>query len=172
VYSNRRHQRCRQHASFSGRAALETVESHNLAILRLNIEGATPSKMIILEQLAKKNSATVVILQETHKEDPTILKIPGYVLAGHTKSKHHGLATLIKEDVPWTATGQSATDSTVEWLTTKVLKTTIVNVYKPPANRQGPDSLPMHQHQLSMLGTSTALIPSRDTSSPTQMASS
>ena len=44
-------------------------------------------------QLATNNKATVVLLQETHKENDTILKLHGYTLAGQTKSRHHGLAS-------------------------------------------------------------------------------
>ena len=69
----------------------------SLVILQINVEGLTIAKLDVLEQIAIKNKATVVLLQETHKENNATLKLPGFTLAGHTKSKHHGLATFIQD---------------------------------------------------------------------------
>ena len=136
---SQRPHRPRQHAPFLGRADL-SVES--LVILQLNVEGLTTAKLDILEQVATKNKATVVLLQETHKENDTILKLPGFTLAGHTKSKHHGLATFIKEDVSWSPAGQCRDEAEIEWIATMVQETTVVNVYKPPPSRLEQGSLP------------------------------
>ena len=96
-HRSQRPQHPRQHAS-SGRA---NPSAESLAIIQLNIEGLTTSKLDILEQLATNNKATIVLLQETHKENDTILKLHGYTLASQTKSRHHGLATFIRDDIPW-----------------------------------------------------------------------
>jgi len=136
---SKRPQRPRHHASFLGRA---DTSVKSLAILQLNVEGLTNAKLDVLEQIAIKNKATVVLLQETHKKNDAILKLPGYILAGHTKSKHHGLATFIKDDVPWSPAGQSEDDVEVEWIATKLQESTVVNVYKPPPSRLEQDSLP------------------------------
>ena len=92
------------------------------------IEGAMPAKPDILEKIDNKNSATVILLQETHKENLTDLKLPGFVLAGHIKSNHHGLAT-VRESMPWSPINQAPADDSVEWTTT------IVNVNKPPPSQ-------------------------------------
>ena len=123
---------------FSGRA---DPSAESLAIIQLNVEGLTTAKLDILEQLATNNKATVVLLQETHKENYTLLKLHGYTLAGQTKSRHHSLATFIRDDVPWSPAGQCAPDTVVEWTATKVQETTVVNVYKPPPSKLQPGSL-------------------------------
>ena len=89
---SQRSQRLRQHASLSGRT---DSSAESLAILQINVEGLTIAKLDVLEQIAIKNKATFVLLQETHKENNATLKLPGFTLAGHTKSKHHGLATFL-----------------------------------------------------------------------------
>ena len=129
----------RQRAPYAGR---KDSPAENLVILQLNVEGLTTAKLDVLEQLASINKATVVVLQETHKENATTLKLPGYTLAGHTKNRHHGLATFIKDGVPWLPASQCTPDAKVEWIATKVQETIVVNVYKPPPSRLQPDSLP------------------------------
>ena len=129
------------HASFSGRATL-VVEGQHLAILQLNIEGITPPKLDVLSQIATKTQVNVILLQETHKDNNTSLKLPGFTLAGYTKHKHHGLATFVRNNVPWTPVSQSTDDATVEWISTKVAENTIINIYKPPPSRLEPTSIP------------------------------
>ena len=129
---SQRPQLLRQHASLSGRT---DSSAESLAILQINVEGLTIAKLDVLEQIAIKNSATVVLLQETHKENNATLKLPGFTFAGHTKSKHYGLATFIQDGVPWTPAGQRSDAAEVEWIATKVQETTVVNVYKPPPSR-------------------------------------
>ena len=63
-----------------------------LALLQLNVEGLTIAKTNNLKQVAIKNNVTVITLQETHQENKNILRVPGYILAGHTANKHHGIA--------------------------------------------------------------------------------
>ena len=67
-------------------------KSHNPENQRRRL---TIAKLDILEKITIKNKATVV-LQETHKENNTNLKLPSFTLASNTKSKHHGLATFIQ----------------------------------------------------------------------------
>ena len=59
-----------------------------------------------------------------------------------TVNQYNSLATFIRNDIPWSPAGQCAPDSVVEWTATKVLETTVVNVRKPPPNKQQPGSLP------------------------------
>ena len=131
----------RPRPSYSRRAD-SSVKS--LAILQLNVEGLTTAKLDILEHVANNSKAIVILLQETHKESDSILKISGFTLAGQTKSKHHGLATFIRDDVQWTPIDQCREDAEVEWIATKVQETTVVNIYKPPTSRLEQGSFPDH----------------------------
>ena len=71
--------------------------------------------------------------------------------------------------VPWSPAGQCTPDAVVEWTTTKVQETTVVNVYKPPPSKLQPHCR-MPQLQLCKLATSTAGKLTGATRSPTQMA--
>jgi len=53
--------------SFSGRGSRNAAEDdprHN--ILQLNTEGLTANKISVIKQLAYKNKAFIIVLQETH----------------------------------------------------------------------------------------------------------
>ena len=165
--------RPRQHVSLSGQA-VPSVESlgQGLAILQLNIEGLTTAKLTILEQIVTSNKATVVLIQETHQVSNSILKLPGFTLAGFTKNKHHGLATLVKSDATWTAVSQSVDDEEVEWIAINVQGTTIVNVYKPPPCRLDKGLCLMSRPQLCTPATSTAATQTGGTLTQTKMAHS
>jgi len=52
------------------------------SILQLNTEGITANKISIIEQLAYKNKALVIVLQETHCTTADKLVIPNFSLAG------------------------------------------------------------------------------------------
>ena len=161
-------QRSRQHASFSGRAA-SAVESQGLTVLQLNVEGLTTAKLSVLEHVATTNKATVVLLQETHKESDTILKLPGFTLAGYTKCKHHGLASFVISYVSWSHVAQSADEAEVDWITTKVQDTTVVNVYKPPPSRLSASvAARCYRAQLCKPATSTAVTQTGGTTTPTR----
>ena len=51
------------------------------------------------------------------------------MLAGHTKSKHHGLATFIKVNMSWLSIAQCEYHANFESITTKVHETTVVYIY-------------------------------------------
>ena len=75
-----------QKPPFSGRAAgYQPGPAVNNAILQLNVEGITSSRLSIIEQLAFENKASVV-LQETHCTMRDKLVLPNYALAGYTAS--------------------------------------------------------------------------------------
>ena len=97
------------------------------------------------------------------------LKLPGFTLTGHTKSKHHGLATFIQDGVPWTPAGQCSDAAEVEWIATKVQETTVVNVYKPPPSRLEQASLPDAPAPAVYAGDFNCWL--TDWGSPTMMAS-
>ena len=102
----------------------------------------TTAKLDVLEQVAIKNKATVILLQEPHKENDAILNLPGFTLIGHNKSKHHGLATFIKKRhvlvTRWTMSRRCQ-----GWVDHhKSARNHCVNVYKPPPSRLEQCSLP------------------------------
>jgi len=68
---------------FSGRGSKNAVEDDPRPnVLQLNTEGLTASKISIIEQLAYKNKAFIIILQETHCTTADKLVIPNFSLAG------------------------------------------------------------------------------------------
>ena len=70
-------------------------------------EGLTASKMTVLQHLAGKLEALVILLQETHCTSAEKLVIPNFDLAGSSLSRKHGLATFVHERLKWTLFNQS-----------------------------------------------------------------
>lgn len=124
----------------SGRATIPTIEQQGLSILQLNVEGLT--KLDIILHLAHSHKVASILLQETHCGEEDILKLPGFDLAGSILSKQHGIATLVRSNFSRKATGQSPPGSSVEWLSTTVQATSVVNVYKPPPSPLSTSALP------------------------------
>jgi len=75
-----------------------------LIILQINIEGWIRAKREILEKLTSEHQQTVVMIQETHQEnqEQERLKLGGYILADYIPSKHHGIATFVRNLIPFT----------------------------------------------------------------------
>ena len=111
-------------------------------MLQLNVEGLTIAKLKVIRHLADSNKVAVVLLQETQWVSDNNLKLPGFLLAGSIHSKTHGMATLVREGLSWTATSQSSPGCNMEWLVTKIQETSVVNVYKPPPTALTLSSLP------------------------------
>ena len=65
------------------------------AVLPLNIESLTASKMNVLHHLAMQYEALVILLHETHCTCADKLTIPGFALAWSSLSRKHGLATFV-----------------------------------------------------------------------------
>ena len=105
------------------------------AVLQLNIEGLTASKMNVLHHLAVQYEALVILLQETHCTCADKLTIPGFAPAGSFLSGKHGLDTFVHDRLKWTFVDQSPATSEAEWLCVDVDGYRIVNVYKPPSKR-------------------------------------
>ena len=63
------------------------------------MEGLISAKLETIERIAYSNKATVILMQETHKINPSTLKISGFVLTGYVNSKRHGLAMFVHADV-------------------------------------------------------------------------
>ena len=119
------------------------VMPDGISVLQLNVEGITKSKISVIEHLLQSHQVTVILFQETHSKEASNLKIPGFVLAAHTKSDVHGIASFVRHSTQWRELGTSAPESSLEWAATEVEGVTIVNVYKPPPFRLQPDSIPV-----------------------------
>ena len=113
------------------------------AILQLNIEGLTASKMNVLHHLAVQFEALVILLQETHWASTDKLVIPGFALAGSCLNRIHSLATFVHELQKWTLVDQSPFTSETEWLCVDVDGYKIVNAYKPPPTPLQTTDLPV-----------------------------
>ena len=85
------------------------------AILQLNIEDLTASKMSVVYHFAAQCKALVILLQETHCTSAQTLVLPHYQLAGLSLSKKHGLATFVHERLQWTLLDQSPPTLEIEW---------------------------------------------------------
>ena len=114
--------------------------------MQLNVEGLTPGKCSVIEHLAMKHEALVILLQETHCTNAEKLVIPNYTLAGSILSRKHGLATFVHERLNWTLIGLSPSESEIEWMCVGVDGYNIVNVYKPPLTRIYPSAIPVFPH--------------------------
>jgi len=131
---------------FSGRGSRNAAENLLPNILQLNTEGLTADKISVIEQLAYKNKAFIIVLQETHCTTADKLVIPNFSLAVSIPSRNHGLATFFHERLEWLVVDQSSEQSETEWLYVDVAGYKIVNVYKPPRSRLTPTTIPTFPH--------------------------
>ena len=140
---------CKCQTPFSGRGdALKRIVNkfRRPAILHLNIESLTTSKISVLYHLATQRETLVILLQETHCTSAQRLVLPDYQLGGFSVSRKHGLATFVHERLKWTLFDQSPPTSETEWLCVDVDGYKIVNVYKPPPIRLQISDLPVFPH--------------------------
>ena len=101
-------------------------------MLQLNVEGLTQAKIIVIEHLVQKYNPTAILLQETHANDTSRLKVCRYQLAAHTKSNIYGTATFAKNGSKRKIAATCPADSIPNWRAVEVEGTTAINVYKPP----------------------------------------
>ena len=71
------------------------------AVLQLNIEGLTASKMNVLHHSPEQYETLVILLQETHCTCAEKLTIPDFALAGSSFSRKHGIATFVHARLKW-----------------------------------------------------------------------
>ena len=141
--------------ALSGRGdALKCIvnEFRRSAILQLNIEGLTESKMGVLYHLAAHRQTLFILIQETHCTSAQRLLLPDYQLPGFSLSRKHGLATFVHERLKWTLFDQSPSTSETEWLCVGVDGYKIVNIYKPPPIRLQVSDLPVFPHHCLYVG--------------------
>jgi len=103
-------------------------------------------KISVIEQIAYKNKAFIIVLQETHCTTGDKLVIPNFSLAGSVQSKKHGFATFVHERLEWSLVDQSPEQSEAEWVCVDVAGYKIINVYKPPRSRFTPKAIPTFPH--------------------------
>ena len=140
---------CKWQTLFSGRGDTSkriVNKFRRPAILQLNIEGLTASKMSVLYHIAAQRESLVILLEETHCTSAERLVLPDYQLARFSLSRKHGLATFVHEQLKWTLFDQSRPTSETEWLCVDVDRYRIVNVYKPPPIRLQVSDLPVFPH--------------------------
>ena len=121
-------------------------------ILQLNTKGLTADNISVIEQLANKNKAFIVVLQETHCTTADKLVIPNFSLTGSILSRNHGLATFVHERLEWSLVDQSPEQSETEWLCVDVAGYKIVNVYKPPRSWLTLTTIPTSPHPSLYVG--------------------
>ena len=150
-------------SSFSGRGDVCSASGQIVnkfqrpAILQLNIEGLTVSKMNVLHHLAVQFEALNIVLQETHCAFTDKLVIRGFALAGSCLNRIHGLATFVHERLKWTLVDQSPFSSETEWLCVDVDGYKIVIVYKPPPTPLQITDLPVFPHHVLYSGNFNCL---------------
>ena len=66
---------------------------------------------LVIEQLAYKNEAFIIVLQETYCTTAEKLVIPNFSVAGSILSRNHGLATFVHERLEWSLVDQSLEQS-------------------------------------------------------------
>jgi len=137
---------------FSGRGFRNAAEDVRPNILQLNNEGLTADKISVIEQLAYKNKAFIIVLLVSHCTTAGKLVIPNFSLSGSVLSRNHGLATFFHERLEWSLVDQSPEQSETEWLCVDVTGYKIVNVYKLPRSRHTLTTIPMFPHPSLYVG--------------------
>ena len=130
----------------SGRGSSSVEKYRRPTVLQLNTEGITASKLNVIEHLATKHQALIILLQETHCTSVDKLVLPNFTLAGATISRKHGLATFVHDRLSWVLLDQSHAQSEIEWLCVDISGYHIINVYKPPPSRLTPTAIPVFPH--------------------------
>jgi len=114
---------------FSGRHSRNAAEDDPRPnTLQLNTQGLTANKISVIEQLAYKNKAFIIVLQETHCTTADKLVIPNFSPAGSVLSRNHSLATFVHERLEWSLVDKSPEQSETEWLCIGVAGYKIINV--------------------------------------------
>jgi len=114
--------------------------------------GLTADKISVIEQLAYKNKAFIIVLQETHCTTADKLVIPNFALPGSVLSRNHGLATFVHERLEWSMVDQSPEQLETEWLCVDVAGYKIIKVYKSPCLRFTPTAIPTFPHPSLYVG--------------------
>ena len=93
---------------------------HNMP--QMKTEGLTADKISVIEHLAYKDKAFIIVLQETHCATVDKLVIPNFSLAGSVLSRNHGLATFVHERLEMSLVDESPEQPETEWLCVDVAR--------------------------------------------------
>ena len=142
-----------QTTPFLGRGSRNAAEDDPRPnILQLNTKGLTDNKISVIEQLAYKSKAFIMVLQETHCITADKLVIPNFSLDGSNLSRNHNLATFVHNQMKWSLVDQSPDQIETEWLCIDVVGYKIVNVYKLPCLLLTPTTIPTFPHPSLYVG--------------------
>ena len=108
---------------------LKFHEPSGPAILQLNVEGLTRPKCEVIQKIAADNSISVILLQETHASSNEKIKINSYSLIDSINHPKHGIATLVRNDLPASIIDRSREGSETISINGEI---GITNIYKPP----------------------------------------
>ncbi|XP_076823231.1 uncharacterized protein LOC143469422 [Clavelina lepadiformis] len=152
ITQTRVQRRVARETPFLGRGSSSVEKYRRPTVLQLNTEGITASKISVIEHLANKHQALIIVLQETHCTSMDKLVITNFTLAGATLSRKHGLATFVHDQLSWTLEDQSPAHSELEWLCVDITGYKIINIYKPPPLRLTPLTIPVFPHPSLYIG--------------------
>ena len=121
-------------------------------MLQLNTEGLTANNISFIEQLASKNKAFIIVLQETHCTTADKLVSDSQLFSSWVSPEQEPQSCHI---CPWAVgmvTGRSVSEqSETEWLCVDVAGY-IINIYKPPRSRFTPTAIPTFPHPSMYVG--------------------
>jgi len=123
---------------FSGRVSRNAAEGPRPNILQLNTERLIEDIISVIEKLAYKNKAFIIVLQETHCTTADKLVIPNFSLTGSVLSRNPGLVTFVHKRLEWSLVDPSPEQSKTEWLCIDVAGYKLIKVYKPSCSRFTP----------------------------------
>ena len=102
-------------AGMQGNAFFRVLSKYlHSVVLQLNTKGISASKIGVVERLAHKTKALIILLQETHCTCVDKLVIPNFAQAGSIPSRNHGLATFNHESLSYTLADRCPEDSEIK----------------------------------------------------------
>jgi len=100
-------------------------------MFQLNTEGLTANKISVNEQLAYKNKASMIVLQESHCTTADKLVVPNFSLVGSVLSRKHVLTTFVHERLEWSLVDQSPEELSDLWKIPKPESHGISDPFRP-----------------------------------------
>ena len=116
------------------------------SIMQLNVEGLTHAESEVIAEIAKENAITIILLQETHARSDNEINISGFILIRASHNRHHGVATLVRNDT----SAHLIESYDTERITVSIDDLTVVNFYKAPKSDFTPP--PSYHHPVIYSG--------------------
>ena len=112
---------------------MDTTIHNQLRILKLNVEGLTGSKFLLIEELALFAKVLVILLQGTYCSSANELVIPNFTLSVFILSRKRCLVTFVNNKYfCFTLIDRYSDFSKIEWLLIDAYNLKTINIYKPP----------------------------------------